>query len=125
MRSSSKSSSSQSPGGSAMAAESMTSSDFSELLAIRQRAQLLQALVLDLPDPLPRDVERAADLVERPRLLAVEPVAELEDPLLPRRERAEDLPQRVPAERLLGGLLRKRRGLVGQEVAELRLVVVA
>ena len=96
-----------------------------KLLAVRQSAELLQALVLDLPDPLARDVERAADLVERPRLLAVEPVAHLEDPLLPRRERAEDLLERVPAKRLLGRLLRQRRRLVGQEVPELGLLVVA
>src|SRR5215218_1509167 len=101
-----------------MAAEP-SSGDFPEFLAVSERAELLQALVLDLPDPLSRDVERAADLVERPRLLAVEPVAHLEDPLLPRRERAQDLLQRVAPERLLGGLLRQRRRLVGQEVPEL------
>src|SRR5262245_7778505 len=106
-----------------MAAETI-SGDFSELLAVRERAELLQALVLDLPDPLARHVERSAHLVERPRLLAVEPVAHLEDPLLPRRERAEDLLQRVPSERLLGGLFRERRALVGQEMPELRLLVV-
>src|SRR6185436_2524330 len=97
---------------------------FAELLAIRQRAELLQALVLDLPDPLPRDVERAADLVERPRLLSVEPVAHLEDPLLPWRERAQDLLQRVATQGLLGRLLGQRRRLVRQEVPELRLLVV-
>src|SRR5262245_38795766 len=124
MRRSSSSSAIQSCGGSAMAAEPI-SGDFSELLAVGQRAQLLQALVLDLPDPLPRDVERATHLVERPRLLAVEPVAHLEDLLLPRRERAQDLLQRVASQSLLGRLLRQRRRLVGQEVPELRLLVVA
>src|SRR3954470_23673060 len=42
--------------------------DVAELLAVRQCAQLLQALVLDLADSLARDLERAADLVERARL---------------------------------------------------------
>src|SRR5215475_6230144 len=124
MRRSSSSSAIQSCGGSAMAAEPI-SGDFSELLAVGQRAQLLQALVLDLPDALPRDVERASHLVQRPRLLAVEPVAHLEDLLLPRRERAQYLLQRVAAERLLGRLLGKRRRLVGQEMPELGLLVVA
>src|SRR5262245_1442306 len=64
--------------------------DFSELLAVRERAELLQALVLDLPDPLPRHVERTTDLVQRPRLFAVEPVAHLEDPLFPRGKRTQD-----------------------------------
>src|SRR5262245_31691905 len=124
MRRSSPSSSIHSCGGSAMAAEPI-SGDFSELLAVRQRAELLQALVLDLPDPLARDVERAPHLVQRPRLLSVEPVAHLEDLLLPRRERAQDLLERVAPEGLLGRLLGQRRSLVGQEVAELRFLVVA
>ena len=34
--------------------------------------------MLDLADPLARDVERPADLVERARLLAVQPVTKLE-----------------------------------------------
>src|SRR2546427_4796778 len=56
MRRSAKSSSSQSAGGSAMPAESK-SGDFAELLTVGERAELLQALVLDLPDPLTGDVE--------------------------------------------------------------------
>src|SRR5207302_5845114 len=62
-------------------------------------AQLLQALVLDLADPLAGDVERPSHLVERARVLAVEPVAELEHAALAMRERAESLLQRLPAHR--------------------------
>src|SRR5436189_1061644 len=58
-------------------------SDVAQLLRVGERAQLLQALVLDLPDSLARDVERAADLVERSGVLAVQPVAKLEHPALP------------------------------------------
>ena len=81
--------------------------------------------MLDLADALARDVERAADLVERARLLAVEPVAQLEHHPLALGERAEDRAQRLALQRRLGELVRERRGLVGEEVAELRLVVVA
>src|SRR3954468_23685858 len=55
-----------------------TSGYVSELLRLGEALKLLQRLVLDLADPLARHVERAADLVERPRMLAPEPVAQLE-----------------------------------------------
>ena len=64
-----------------------TSGDVAQLRGEGERAELLQALVLDLPDPLARHVERAADLVQRPRLLAVEAVAQLEHAPLAVRER--------------------------------------
>src|SRR5436190_6504325 len=99
--------------------------DVLQLLAVRERPQLLQALVLDLPDPLARDVERPADLVERPRMLPVEPVAQLEHLPLARGEGAEDLPQRLLAQRHLRRLVRKLLVLVREEVSELRLVLVS
>src|SRR5512146_2565010 len=92
---------------------------------VGESAQLLQALVLDLADALTRDVERAADLVERTRVLAVEPVAELEDLSLAAREGAEDLAQRLLAHRDLRFLVWKREVLVRDEVPELGLVLVA
>src|SRR5689334_17590429 len=46
--------------------------DVAQLLGLSQRLQLLQRLVLDLADPLARHVERAADLVQRARVLAAE-----------------------------------------------------
>src|SRR4029450_6777981 len=97
----------------------------SQLLRVREGAQLLQALILDLPDPLARDLERPPDLVERPRLLAVEPVAQLEHPALPLRERPEDFRHRLPPQDVLGQLVRERRQLVGDEVPDLGLLVVA
>src|SRR5439155_10026045 len=60
------------------ARDSVPLSHVAQLLALREGAQLLQRLVLDLPDPLARDAERAADLVEGPRLLAVQAVAHLQ-----------------------------------------------
>ncbi len=73
MRRTSESSSNQV--GSIAAAKAANASylrNVAELLALGQRAQLLQRLVLDLPDALACDVEGAADLVERPRVLAVQ-----------------------------------------------------
>src|SRR5262249_18444504 len=58
-------------------------------------------------------------------MLAVAPVAELEHLTLAARERPEDLPQRLFAQRDLGLLVRERQVLVRDEVAELRLVLVA
>src|SRR4051812_13278141 len=52
--------------------------DIAELLGLRERLQLLERLVLDLADALARDVERPPDLVERARMLAAQPVAQLE-----------------------------------------------
>src|SRR5438094_1003348 len=91
--------------------------DVLQRLGFCERAQLLQALVLDLPDPLARDVERPADLVQRPWVLAVEPVTELEHAALARREAAEHAPQRRLAQLHLGDLVRQRLVLVRQEVA--------
>ena len=101
------------------------SGDVAHAGRVGQRTKLLQALVLDLADPLTGDVERTPDLVERPRLPAVEAVAQLEHLALARRERAEDRAQGVAAEGDLGRLVGKRRRLVGEEVPELGLVLVA
>src|SRR5438105_1032065 len=94
-------------------------------MRVRERSQLLQRLILDLTDALARDVERPPHLVERPRMLAVEAVPQLEDAAIAVRERAEDLPQRLPTHRGLGRLVGKRDVLVGEEMPELRLLLVA
>src|SRR5262249_20992259 len=92
---------------------------------VSQRSQLLQALVLDLPDPLARDVEGLADLVQRSRVLAVQAVTQLEHTALAGAERGEHALQGRLAHLDLGNLLRQRLVLVGEEVPELRLLLVA
>jgi len=84
-----------------------------ELLRPCERLQLPQTLVLYLPDPLARDVERSADLVQRARMLTVEAVAELEHCSLTARERTEHLPQHFLAQRHLRRLVRQLLVLVG------------
>src|SRR5215831_6019952 len=74
----------------------------SELLAVGERAELLQPLALDLPDPLARDLEGAPDLVERARRPAVQPVPKLEHLTLALRERGQALLERRDAERRIG-----------------------
>src|SRR3954452_12650699 len=126
MRRSSENSSSQAGSSVAAATAANPSSGYvAELLRIRERAQLLQRLVLDLPDALTRDIERAADLVERARMLAVQPIPELEHLALARGELAEDLLERLLAQRDLGSLVGQRHRLVGDEVPELGLLLVA
>src|SRR6476659_4402548 len=78
-----------------------------QLLRVGQRPQLLQALVLDLADALAGDVERAADLVERARVLAVEAVAQLEHAALAQAQRPEHAHQRRLPQLDLRGLLRQ------------------
>src|SRR5207248_3571143 len=89
---------------------------------IAQRSEPRQRLALELPDALARQVELVADRLERPRL-ALEAEPQLEDPPLPLGERVQCLPHALPAERLLR-LVERIGGLaVGEEIAELALVV--
>src|ERR687897_1348321 len=92
--------------------------DFAQLLRLGERLELLQRLVLDLADPLAGDVEGPPHLVESPRVLAAEPVAQLEHAALPVREVLERLAQRLLGQDVRGALVRRLRLLVGDELAE-------
>src|SRR5262245_57446492 len=99
-------------------AEARASHAVSEPLRLRERLELLQRVVLDLADSLPRHTEGLSDLLERARLRAVEPVAQLDDPALPvgkRRQRELDV---LAAQRQRRGVERRLGRLVGDEVAE-------
>src|SRR5215216_1606957 len=95
-----------------------------QLLRLGEALQLLERLVLDLADALARDVERPPDLVERARVLAAEAVAQLEHAPLAVREVLERLAQRLLGEDLGRALVRRLGALVGDELAELRLLLV-
>src|SRR5687768_3049702 len=64
-------------------------------LRVGKPAECLQAAALDLADPFACDVEHAADFVQRHRGLPQQAIPELEDATRARRQRAEDLQQRL------------------------------
>src|SRR6476619_889838 len=94
-------------------------------LRLGQRLELLQRVVLDLPDALAGHVEGAADLLQRARPAAGQAEAHLDDLALAlgqSRQRAVD----VLLAQVLGGDLEGRLGrLILDEVAELGLLLLA
>src|ERR687893_938442 len=86
--------------------------DLAELLRLPERLELLERLVLDLADALARDVEGAADLVERARVLASEAVAQLEDAPLAVGEVLQRLAQRFLGQDLGGTVIGRLGPLV-------------
>ena len=88
-------------------------------------AQLAQGLGFDLADPLARDVELLADLLERVRLAVDQTEAHAQHLLLPRRQRGQDFLELL-AQQGIGGLLRRLGGLVVlDEVAEMAVFLLA
>ena len=93
-----------------------------ERCEIAERSQPRERLTFELPNALARQVELVADRLERPRL-ALEAEAQLEDAPLALGERVERPPDALAAKRLLRLVERVGRVTVGEEVAELALVV--
>src|SRR3954452_20576103 len=81
-----------------------------------------ERLALQLPHPFAGQIELVPDRLERPRL-ALEAEAQLEDASLALGQRIERLANALPAKRLFRLLEGVRRLAVGEEVAELALVV--
>src|SRR5215218_1749514 len=96
-----------------------------KLLRLGEALELLERLVLDLADALARDVERPPDLVERARVLAAEPVPQLEHAALAVGEVLQRLAEGLLGEDLRGPLVRRLGPLVGDELPELGLLLVA
>src|SRR6266705_6540863 len=89
---------------------------------LAQRGQPRQRLALELPDALAGQVELVPDRLERPGL-ALEAEAQLEDAPFPLGEGVKGPTHTLAEERLLG-LVERVGGLaVGEEVAELALVI--
>jgi hypothetical protein len=88
-------------------------------------AELAQRLRLDLADPLAGHVELLADLLERPRPAVLEAEPELEDPPLAPRERVEDRLDLLLEQLVRGGLGRRERAPVLDEVAEVGVLLLA
>src|SRR5712691_7236257 len=96
-----------------------------EALRLGQRLELLQRVVLDLTDALARHAEGAADLLQRARLLAEQAEAELDHLPLAFRQRVERLLDVLAAQLHLRRVVGRLRRLVGDEVAERRLLLLA
>src|SRR4051794_11174282 len=96
-----------------------------ERLRLGQVLELLERVVLDLPDPLAGHAKRAADLLERARLAAEQPVAELDHLAFPPRERAQRVHDVFATQHQLSRVVRRLRGLVLDEVAERRVFLLA
>src|SRR5262245_33141491 len=81
-------------------------------------AQLLQRARLELADPLAREAERLPDLLERVLLLAPEAVAQAQDQLLARGERADQVAHPRAHALRVEAVVGLRRGGIGDEVLE-------
>lgn len=90
-----------------------------------QPLQLHQRLTLELADPLTRHVEGAANFINRAGLLAVQAVAQLQRAALTLGEVRRRTPQRVPRQGFHSTLVSRIGALVGDEMAELGLLLVA
>jgi hypothetical protein len=84
--------------------------------------KLFERLTIDLPNPLTRHLERPPDLVQRPRMVAAEPLAQLEHAMA---ELLQRVSQRFVGEDLGGPLVGRLGALVNDELAELGLLLVA
>src|SRR2546421_2379165 len=94
-------------------------------LCLGETFELLQRVVLDLADALAGHAERAADLLQRARLLALEPEAQLDHLPLPLGERGERVLDVAPPQRQRGRVERRLGLLVLHEVPELGLLLLA
>src|SRR6266496_1849696 len=96
-----------------------------EALGARRVPELPQRLRLDLPDPLARDLEVLADLLERVVALLADAEAHPEHLLLARGERGEHLPGLLGQVHVDDRIRRRDERLVLDEVAEVAVLLLA
>src|SRR5919198_2916660 len=108
------------PGGSPVPSDAVA-----EALGFRQRLELLERVVLDLADPLARDAEGLADLLERARLPAGQPKAQFDHAPLALRQRRERVLDVLAPKRQRRVLVWRLDLVVLDEVAELRVLLLA
>ena len=96
-----------------------------EFLAAAGVAQLAERLGLDLADALARDIEFLADLLKRAGAAVLNAEAQLEDLLFARGQGREYVHQLLLQQRERRGLARLARALVGNEVAEVAVLLLA
>src|SRR5438445_11279119 len=94
-------------------------------LRFGQLLQLLERAILDLADALARDVEGAADLLERERAPAGDAVAQFDHLALAAGQGGEHARDVLAPQRFRGALERRLRGDVLDELRERRAVVLA
>src|SRR5258708_32609146 len=86
---------------------------------------LAQSLLLELTNPLAREVVFVADLLERELVLVVEPEAPPDDARFDGRQRREQAPHLVIPLHVGERLVRRQRAFVLEKVDELASVLVA
>src|SRR5690349_24995645 len=96
-----------------------------ELAAAARVAKLAQRLRLDLADPLPGDVELLAHLLERPGTPVLEAEPQLEHAALAAGQRVEHRLHLLLEQLVGGGLRRRERAAVLDEVAEVGVLLLA
>src|SRR5258708_27924568 len=89
----------------------------SQALSLGEQLQLLEGVVLDLPDPLARHTEGATHLLERPRGLARQAVAKLDHAPLAFGKRVERTLDVLAAELHPGRTDARRRALATHSAA--------
>src|SRR4030095_11028631 len=99
------------------AGAALLSRGLGDALDLVQAGEALQGLALDLPDPLPSQIQAAADLLERPRVGIVQPVAEDQHAAFTVAQGIERPRECLAAEEDFDLLVRGRRR-AGDEVAE-------
>ena len=88
-------------------------------------AKLPQSLRLDLTDTLSGDLEFLAHFFQRSRPAVIETEAQAKDAFLPRRQRFEHIGELFFEKRMRSGICRRRRIVVGDEVAEVTVLLFA